>query len=57
MTTKNGYAISKMEAVEAPRIFMLEKIKKLANAANAKEIIMSSHNLPEVPERDANAFF
>ena len=40
-TTKNGYAISKNEAVEAPRILMAERIKKLAPIARTMESIMS----------------
>jgi hypothetical protein len=35
--TKNGYAISNVEAFDAPKILMLEKIKKLASNAKRRE--------------------
>src|SRR3989338_3500939 len=35
--TKNGYAISKIDAVDAPSILIPEKIKKLANVAKTTE--------------------
>lgn len=36
-TTKNGYAISKIDAVDAPIILIAEKMKKLAAVATAFE--------------------
>jgi len=45
-TTKNGYAISMMDAVEAPNIFMPEKMRKLASAAKTTEATMSQRMVP-----------
>ena len=39
--TKNGYAISKIDAVDAPSILIPEKIKKLANVAKTTETKIS----------------
>jgi len=38
--TKNGYAISKTEAVGAPSILIPEKIKKFARVAKTTEVII-----------------
>ncbi len=40
-TTKKGYEISIIEAVEAPKLSILEKIKKLAKVAKTRERTMS----------------
>ena len=46
--TKNGYAISKIDAVDAPSILIPEKIKKFANVAKTTEIKISPKlNLPD----------
>ncbi len=47
--TKNGYAISKIDAVDAPSILIPEKIKKFANVAKTTAIkIKPRLNFPEL---------
>lgn len=48
-TTKNGYAISIMEASDAFRFLILEKIRKFAKVAKTPETIISSRTVfPEL---------
>lgn len=58
--TKKGYAISKIEAVEAPRVWIAEKIRKLAKTARAEEAMinnifsLSNENKLFIPEKSKN---
>jgi len=47
--TKNGYAISKTEASDAPSILIAEKIKKFASTARTTEMkIKPRFHVPEL---------
>ena len=51
-TTKNGYAISIIEAADAPKLLMPEKIKKFANVAKSAEIRINDKVVFPEPNKD-----
>jgi hypothetical protein len=55
--TKNGYEISRIEAVEASSIRMLEKMKKLASAARASDRKIRLQSFSGTIESEVNTFF